>query len=239
MAEYILPGAYIEEVTVRGRAIEGISTSIAGFVGETERGPTRPTLVTSWSAYTRRYGGFIDRVPFNRPHHYLPYAVRGFFENGGTKLVVARIAGRSAQTAAMAFSGAWGSAAAAGHGSRRLGQQCAGGGEGRPRGHDTLQIQVAYLDTLEMFDNLSADPSRPDFAQAVVNHASDLVEIIDCSGLPSAVDAAAGYLAGGVDAPTVIEDYLGEMAAESSFRPRVPGGDRGRLHHGHPRRRRD
>ena len=212
MPEYIRPGVYIEEIALRGRAIEGASTSIAGFVGETERGPTRPTLVTSWFAYTRRYGGFIDRVPFNRPHHYLPYAVRGFFENGGTKLVVARIAGGSAETAAAAFSGAWGSARLRATGAGAWGNNVRVEVKAGPGGSDTFQIQVAYFDTLEMFDNLSADPSRPDFAQAVVNHASDLVEIIGCSGLPSAVDAAVGYLAGGVDAPTVIEDYLGEMA---------------------------
>ena len=214
MPEYILPGVYIEEVTMRGRAIEGASTSIAGFVGETERGPTRPTLVTSWFAYARRYGGFIDRVPFNRPHHYLPYAVRGFFENGGTELVVARISGGAAQTAAAAFSGAWGSVRLRATGAGAWGNNVHVEVKAGPGGSDTFQIQVAYFDMLERFDNLSADPSRPDFAQAVVNHASDLVEIIDCSGLPSAVDAAAGYLAGGVDAPTVIEDYLGEMAAD-------------------------
>ena len=43
MPEYLAPGVYVEEVNTGPRPIEGVSTSTAGFVGETERGPTRPT----------------------------------------------------------------------------------------------------------------------------------------------------------------------------------------------------
>ena len=42
MPEYLAPGVYVEEVSTGPRPIEGVSTSTAGFVGETERGPTRP-----------------------------------------------------------------------------------------------------------------------------------------------------------------------------------------------------
>jgi phage tail sheath protein FI len=101
MPDYLAPGVYIEEVEFGSRVIEGVSTSTAGFVGETERGPTRTTLVGSWTDYVRRYGGFIDQPPSNRAHHFLPYGVRGFFENGGQRLVIARITARSAQTAAV------------------------------------------------------------------------------------------------------------------------------------------
>ena len=41
-------------------------TSTTGFVGETERGPTRPRLVTSWEDYQRWFGGYVDRAPFIR-----------------------------------------------------------------------------------------------------------------------------------------------------------------------------
>lgn len=73
------------------RRIEGVSMSAAGFVGETERGPTIPTLVTSWSEYQRVFGGFLDEPPFSSPNCNLPYAARGFFENGGLQLYVSRI----------------------------------------------------------------------------------------------------------------------------------------------------
>ncbi len=91
MPEYLAPGVYVEEISTGARPIEGVSTSTAGFVGQTERGPTVPRLVTSWEEYYRWFGGYIDRVPGGTNQKYLPYAVRGFFDNGGQRLFVARI----------------------------------------------------------------------------------------------------------------------------------------------------
>jgi len=106
MPEYLSPGVYIEEVSAGPRPIEGVSTSTAGFVGETERGPTRPRLVTSWTDYQRWYGGYLDRAPLNAINHYLPYAVRGFFENGGQRLFVARVTGKNAVASSVSLPGA-------------------------------------------------------------------------------------------------------------------------------------
>ena len=53
MPEYLAPGVYIEEISRGARPIEGVSTSTTGFVGQTERGPTAPRLVTSWTEYLR------------------------------------------------------------------------------------------------------------------------------------------------------------------------------------------
>ena len=89
MPEYLSPGVYVEEIS-GPRPIEGVSTSTAGFVGQTERGPTTPRLVTSWQDYYRWFGGYIDE---KTPLRYLPYAVRGFFDNGGQRLFVARVIG--------------------------------------------------------------------------------------------------------------------------------------------------
>jgi phage tail sheath protein FI len=108
MPEYLSPGVYVEEVNTGARPIEGVSTSTAGFVGETERGPTRPRLVTSWQDYQRWFGGYIDRPPFNALNHYLPYAARGFFDNAGQRLFVARVIGATAVTAAVNLPGAGG-----------------------------------------------------------------------------------------------------------------------------------
>jgi phage tail sheath protein FI len=107
MPEYLSPGVYVEEVSTGPRPIEGVSTSTAGFVGETERGPQRPRLVTSWADYFRWFGGYIDRVgtAMDRQNHYLPYAVRGFFDNGGQRLFVARVIGAGAATAAADLAG--------------------------------------------------------------------------------------------------------------------------------------
>ena len=86
MPEYLSPGVYVEEVPSGARPIQGVSTSTAGFVGQAEREPTRPRLVTSWGDYQAWFGDLIDPGV-----SYLPFSVRGFFENGGQRLYVARI----------------------------------------------------------------------------------------------------------------------------------------------------
>src|SRR5260221_9327070 len=85
MPEYLHPGVYIEEIERGPRPIEGVPTSTSAFLGETERGPLTPTLVTSYKDYDRWFGGVFDKSC------YMPNAAAGFFENGGTRLYVARI----------------------------------------------------------------------------------------------------------------------------------------------------
>lgn len=85
MAEYLHPGVYIEEIERGPRPIEGVATSTAAFLGETERGPTRPKLVTSYGEYRRWFG---DTFAGDK---YMPQAVSGFFENGGQRVYIARI----------------------------------------------------------------------------------------------------------------------------------------------------
>jgi uncharacterized protein len=86
MPEYLHPGVYIEEIERGPRPIEGVPTSTAAFLGETERGLLQPMLVTSYKDYQRWFGGvFADGC-------YMPHAVAGFFENGGKRLYVSRIA---------------------------------------------------------------------------------------------------------------------------------------------------
>ena len=89
MPEYLAPGVYIEEQNGIN-TIEGVSTSVAGFVGVTRRGPAQglPQLVTSFNEFVRLYGGYAD-FAFGRA--LLPYAVDGFFANGGKKLYVMRV----------------------------------------------------------------------------------------------------------------------------------------------------
>src|SRR5688572_33319836 len=90
MPEHGTPDVYVLETGGRP-AITAVATGVAGFVGVAERGPTAPTLVTSWADFQQQFGGFIDQPPFVTPYWRLPYAVRGFFDNGGTRLYVARV----------------------------------------------------------------------------------------------------------------------------------------------------
>jgi len=86
MPEYLAPGVYVEEIPSGPVPIQGVGTSTAGMVGLTERGPTRPRLVTGWGEYQAWYGGLLPPS-----QSYLPWAARGFFDNGGQRLFVARI----------------------------------------------------------------------------------------------------------------------------------------------------
>jgi len=105
MPEYLSPGVYVEEIETGPRPIEGVSTSTTGMVGQTERGPTTPRLITSWEEYNRWFGDYVDRVPGGTDRKYLPYAVRGFFENSGQRVFVARITPPGAVTASLDLAG--------------------------------------------------------------------------------------------------------------------------------------
>jgi phage tail sheath protein FI len=96
MPEYLAPGVYLEEFEIGAKPIEGVSTSTLGILGETERGPVVPKLVTTFEDFRRMYGGYI-------PHSYLPNALEGFFANGGKRCYVGRVIGKDATTSSISF----------------------------------------------------------------------------------------------------------------------------------------
>jgi hypothetical protein len=102
MPEYLAPGVYVEEVEIGGKPIEGVSTSTAGFVGETERGPVGAHLVTGVEQYRRLFGAAAWRLADQTTESAatLPYAIDGFFLNGGKRCFVARVVGAGATAAA-------------------------------------------------------------------------------------------------------------------------------------------
>jgi uncharacterized protein len=60
MPEYLAPGVYVEEIDTGSKPIEGVSTSTAGIVGVTERGPVGvPMLTTSYGEFERIFGGLL------------------------------------------------------------------------------------------------------------------------------------------------------------------------------------
>ncbi|MFB2835637.1 phage tail sheath family protein [Floridanema evergladense] len=93
--DYFAPGVYVEEIDRGSRPIEGVQTNIAGFIGFTEairNGAElgKPMLITSWNQYMEYFArensdGFTD---FNA---YLPFAVNGWFLNGGARCWVVSI----------------------------------------------------------------------------------------------------------------------------------------------------
>ncbi len=86
------PGVYVEEIPNHIRPIIGVETSVAGFIGITERGPLEPHLITSFSQFKDIYGEYLS-------DSYLAYSVEGFFDNQGEKLYVARVTSKDSQTA--------------------------------------------------------------------------------------------------------------------------------------------
>jgi len=117
MAEYLSPGVYIEEVDTGPRPIAGVSTSTAGMVGVTQRGPTtgKPKLVTNFLEFQTTFGGFLPEPDpairdawANNPTEggrwwLFPLAVKGFFDNGGQRLYVKRVASGAAEPASNTF----------------------------------------------------------------------------------------------------------------------------------------
>jgi phage tail sheath protein FI len=82
---------YVEEIDSGSKPIEGVSTSTAGMIGLTERGPANvPILVTSYGEYVRWFGDRLNHADFG-DHCYLPHAVEGFFTNGGKRVFITRV----------------------------------------------------------------------------------------------------------------------------------------------------
>lgn len=103
MPEYLAPGVYVEEIEIGAKPIEGVSTSTAGFLGYAQRGPlNKPTLVTSFAEFEMIFGGFLPAVSNGSDLskiRWLAYAVSGFFENGGKRAFITRVAAAGAAAA--------------------------------------------------------------------------------------------------------------------------------------------
>ncbi|MCR5599065.1 MAG: phage tail sheath subtilisin-like domain-containing protein [Lachnospiraceae bacterium] len=97
MAEYFSPGVYVEEYDNSPRSIEGVGTSTAGFVGMAEKGPVSgiPQLVTSFKSFRQQFGGFLSEFKYGE-YRYLANSVEQFFNNGGTRCYVMRVAPQDA-----------------------------------------------------------------------------------------------------------------------------------------------
>lgn len=244
MPEYLTPGVYLEEFEIGARPIEGVSTSTAGFLGETERGPTTPQLVTSWLQFQRKYGSYI-------PNSFLAYAVEGFFTNGGQRCYIGRIAandaiaasskltsgGSDALTVEAIGEGLWGSRVVikVTKGTLNTGQ------------NPLFKLSVFYWkDPLpspifdpeidrktrpqpaytEVWDNLSVNPSSSDYYKAKVNGISNLVTISkfpnDSGQLPDG-PTSLSPLTGESDGTAIgIDDYK-----RDSLQDDVPGQRKG------------
>ncbi len=93
MPTYLTPGVYVEEVPSTSKPIEGVSTSIAAFVGLAPGGPVNtPMRISNWTQFAKIYGDPVE--PENGPFMegaYLAHSVYGFFQNGGSLCWIVRV----------------------------------------------------------------------------------------------------------------------------------------------------
>ena len=178
------PGVYIQEVPSGARAIAGVPTSVAAFVGYTARGPINEARqLFSFADFERNFGGLHGDSD-------LSYAVNHFFLNGGGTCWVVRTAtgaeeaeveietrgGDVTLTVSAVTEGVWGNSL-------------------------LLQVDYATADPVNTFNltvielgerngrlvplrsethrNLSMNDRAATYAPATVNAASDLVELTD------------------------------------------------------------
>ncbi len=194
MPEYLYPGVYVEEVDTGNKPIEGVSTSTVGFLGIAERGPTKPTLITSFQEYKRTFGSYVKQNGVDR---YLTYGVEGFFQNGGARCFVTRVAPAAAKTASLDVDskltvtatgpGKWGEKVAvqiadAGIANAGLFKLIVAYWLGDlpnplPDLTDSKALRDSPPTLIEAFDNLSPIPQSSTFYESEVNDMSDLVTL--------------------------------------------------------------
>ena len=87
------PGVYYERIDASAPSIALLRTDIAAFVGIATRGPLhQPLPVQSWRQFQAYFGDFTGAG-------YLAYAARAFFENGGQRCWIVRVASEVAEPA--------------------------------------------------------------------------------------------------------------------------------------------
>lgn len=207
MPEYLTPGVYVEEIEIGPKPIEGVSTSTAGFLGTTERGPIKPRLITGMPTFQRIYGNYKNNSN-------LAYAVDGFFKNGGQRCYVGRITSLNAQRASIGLAignnlqltitaigpGVWGN---------RLYYKIEGATSSDVNrfkltliyfsedptpisiGTDSFTVDPSDVkynknnknlrgpNVIEIYDNLSLDPKSQDYYKQRINGISNLVVVSD------------------------------------------------------------
>jgi phage tail sheath protein FI len=92
------PGVYIERADAVRPDLAPLRTDIVGFVGIAERGPLNvPVAIDTMRQFETVFGNYIGGG-------YLAYCVRAFFENGGARCRVVRVASVDAGSGAAAAS---------------------------------------------------------------------------------------------------------------------------------------
>ena len=211
MTTFGRPGVYVQENIVQQIiTTQDRSDAVGGLIGQLSKGPIEPTLVSSWSEFTKIFG------PLN---YALPTTVAAylFFANGGRDTYVRRVTGTGAAistvtlndsetvptlTVSASSPGAWGNG---------LSVEFKAGNTGRfsltvygtP---STAGSGAAWLrsNILEQFSDLSMSPTDPRYVDSIVNAFSAYLNVGAATVGTLPVLNTLTVLSGGVDgsAPT-------------------------------------
>ena len=90
MASYNAPGVYIKDTVSGSQSISQASSSVGVLIGVTRSGVIGVAQkIGSWTEFIAKYANGLD-TPFLE-NSYLPYAVHGFFTNGGKELYIGSV----------------------------------------------------------------------------------------------------------------------------------------------------
>ena len=219
MPVYQRPGVYVEETLNPIPPVVGADTlSVAAFIGASDRGPSTPTLVTSWSQYLAKFGGW-NTVNTNN----LPMAVYLFFANGGTNAYVSRVVDVAAEFSsaeildaedaqALAFiatsEGSWGN-------DIHVGVTDVSGG--------TYNVAVYYggvqaANVVERFTDVSSDPTSGRYVATVINGYSNYVRVAFASEVdPVSTGSSPVTFSGGIDGGDIDETAIATAVGAGVF----------------------
>lgn len=212
MPEYLTPGVYIEEIDIGPKPIEGASTSTAGFVGPTEKGPLDPRLVTNFEQFQRIYGGYLK-------DSYLTYAVDGFFRNGGSRCYIARIIGKGAKEANLSLVRKGEAIAVVAKGPGLWGNDLSVMVEEGSLDSSLFKLSIAKgkkpggvePQIVEVFDNISTDGSSGNYYMKNITGVSNFV-VLNPAGKSEEEEPKSAFvpLTGGSDGDALkAEDFIG------------------------------
>ncbi|WP_462160105.1 phage tail sheath family protein [Pseudoalteromonas sp. GB56] len=228
MPSYLHPGVYIEETPSASKPIEGVSTSIAAFVGTTFRGPANtPILIGSWNEYVSQFGDYSQSCGVTNESDHMALAVRAFYQNGGKAAYICRIledsnvntptaatvnlqeGGGDVLSVTASSEGTWGNAL-----------RVAVNHDG-----DLFELHIGTEDASNNFvplatgvyRGLSMNPDEDNFVEKVVNNSTSLISVAvlnDATANPDANTLANGVftdfepLVSGAQAGPAAADYL-------------------------------
>ncbi len=90
MANYKAPGVYVQDMISGSQSITQASSSVGILIGVTGSGKIGVAQkIGSWTEFIAKYANGLDS-PFLE-NSYLPYAVHGFFTNGGRELYIGSV----------------------------------------------------------------------------------------------------------------------------------------------------